>query len=259
MNSKQHIGFRLVKKKDKLNKILLKTSATNTNIDVIPSIGDLLLKIRKESDLTSKDVFGYKNYAFEKERIMPSRNMAAKLISRLSAGKPSESLCILEKLANSDIFWDEISSIEEIEGEDFVYDITVEGEHSFVANGMIIHNTATVVKNEAIGGWVLEAGALILCNKGLISIDEFDKMSRDDQIAMHEATSIETVSIAKASIVATLPAETAVLAGANPQYGRFDSFRSLFPCPFAHFNPEPVQKLSHGLYGRHLQIDPNAL
>ncbi len=87
--------------------------------------------------------------------------------------------------------------------------------------------TATVVKNEAIGGWVLEAGALILCNKGLIAIDEFDKMGRDDQIAMHEATSIETVSIAKASIVATLPAETAVLAGANPQYGRFDPYKSV--------------------------------
>lgn len=84
--------------------------------------------------------------------------------------------------------------------------------------------TATVVKNEAIGGWVLEAGALILCNKGLIAIDEFDKMGRDDQIAMHEATSVETVSIAKASIVATLPAQTAVLAGANPKRGRFDPY-----------------------------------
>ncbi|MBI3190262.1 minichromosome maintenance protein MCM [archaeon] len=84
--------------------------------------------------------------------------------------------------------------------------------------------TATVVKNEAMGGWVLEAGALILCNKGLIAIDEFDKMNRDDQIAMHEATSVETVSIAKASIVATLPAQTAVLAGANPKLGRFDAY-----------------------------------
>src|SRR3989338_3330371 len=87
--------------------------------------------------------------------------------------------------------------------------------------------TATVVKNEAIGGWVLEAGALILCNKGLIAIDEFDKMNRDDQIAMHEATSVETVSIAKASIVATLPAQSAVLAGANPKLGRFDPFLSI--------------------------------
>jgi replicative DNA helicase Mcm len=84
--------------------------------------------------------------------------------------------------------------------------------------------TATVRKDEIIGSWVLEAGALILCNKGLIAIDEFDKISRDDQIAMHEATSVETVSIAKASIVATLPAQTAVLAGANPKLGRFDPF-----------------------------------
>lgn len=87
--------------------------------------------------------------------------------------------------------------------------------------------TATVVKNEAIGGWVLEAGALILCNKGLIGIDEFDKMGRDDQIAMHEAMSVESVSIAKASIVATLPAQTAVLAGANPKRGRFDPYLSI--------------------------------
>ena len=135
-----------------------------------------------------------------------------------------------------------------------VYDIEVPKSHKFIANGIVSHNTgktqllklvsaavprgryvsgtgasgagltATVVKNEAIGGWVLEAGALILCNKGLIAIDEFDKMNRDDQIAMHEATSVETVSIAKASIVATLPAQTAVLAGANPKFGRFDPY-----------------------------------
>ncbi len=84
--------------------------------------------------------------------------------------------------------------------------------------------TATVRKDEETGTWMLEAGALILCNKGMIAIDEFDKMNRDDQIAMHEATSVETVSIAKASIVATLPAQTAVLAGANPKFGRFDPF-----------------------------------
>ncbi|MBS3056289.1 MAG: minichromosome maintenance protein MCM [Candidatus Aenigmarchaeota archaeon] len=84
--------------------------------------------------------------------------------------------------------------------------------------------TATVVKNEVLGGWVLEAGAMVLANKSIISIDEFDKMTKDDQIAMHEAMSIGTVSIAKASIVATLPAQTSVLAGANPKRGRFDPY-----------------------------------
>lgn len=87
--------------------------------------------------------------------------------------------------------------------------------------------TATVVRNEALGGWVLEAGAIVLTNHSLLAIDEFDKMSKDDQIAMHEAMSVGTVSIAKASIVATLPANTAVLAAANPKLGRFDVMRSL--------------------------------
>ncbi len=88
--------------------------------------------------------------------------------------------------------------------------------------------TASVRKEEELsGGWVLEAGALVLANKGLISIDEFDKMNKDDQIAMHEAMSLETISIAKASITATLPSQTAVLAAANPKFGRFDPMRSI--------------------------------
>jgi len=85
--------------------------------------------------------------------------------------------------------------------------------------------TATVVKDEQfLGGWVLEAGALVLANNSLIGIDEFDKMEKGDQIAMHEAMSLQQISIAKASIVATLPAKTAVLAGANPKLGRFDPY-----------------------------------
>lgn len=87
--------------------------------------------------------------------------------------------------------------------------------------------TTTVIKNELLGGWVLEAGALVLANKSILSIDEFDKMSKDDQVAMHEAMSLETISIAKASIVATLPAQTSILAAANPKLGRFDPYRSI--------------------------------
>ncbi len=52
--------------------------------------------------------------------------------------------------------------------------------------------TTTVVKNELLGGWVLEAGALILANNSILAIDEFDKMSKEDQIAMHEAMSLES-------------------------------------------------------------------
>ena len=88
--------------------------------------------------------------------------------------------------------------------------------------------TASVIKDEQfMGGWVLEAGALILSNKGLLSIDEFEKMSEYDQVAMHEALEQGTVSIAKASIVATLPARTSVLAGGNPKFSRFDPYQSI--------------------------------
>jgi replicative DNA helicase Mcm len=88
--------------------------------------------------------------------------------------------------------------------------------------------TATVIRDEEfMGGWVLEAGAMILCNKSIICIDEFDKMSKEDQIAMHEALEQQTVSIAKASIVATLPAQVSVLAGANPKFSRFDPYRPI--------------------------------
>lgn len=85
--------------------------------------------------------------------------------------------------------------------------------------------TATVSKDEQfMGGWVLEAGALVLANKGLLSIDEFEKMDSHDQVAMHEALEQGTISIAKASIVATLPAHTSVLAGGNPKFSRFDPY-----------------------------------
>ncbi|MFA4819759.1 MAG: LAGLIDADG family homing endonuclease, partial [Candidatus Aenigmatarchaeota archaeon] len=225
LNFRNYVGFRLARKNKKLEIIISKTGNENTNVDVIPEISSLMKQARLCSGLTSRDIFGHKNYEFEKGRINPSRNMLSKIVSRLDPKNDMSRR--LEIFANSDIFWDEIKSIDEVNGEEFVYDVTVEKDHSFVANGMIIHNTATVVKNEAIGGWVLEAGALILCNKGLIAIDEFDKMNRDDQIAMHEATSVETVSIAKASIVATLPAQTAVLAGANPKFGRFDPYTSI--------------------------------
>jgi len=88
--------------------------------------------------------------------------------------------------------------------------------------------TATVTRDEEfMGGWVLEAGAVVLANKSIICIDEFDKMSKEDQINLHEAMSTQTVSISKATIQATLPAQTSVVAGCNPKLSRFDSYRPI--------------------------------
>ncbi len=85
--------------------------------------------------------------------------------------------------------------------------------------------TAAVVKDEFLGCWSLEAGALVLANKGFCMIDELDKMDKEDRAAMHEALEGQTVSISKANIQAPLRAETTVLAAANPKFGRFDPYR----------------------------------
>ena len=87
--------------------------------------------------------------------------------------------------------------------------------------------TASVVKDEFMRGWALEAGALVLANKGFAMIDELDKMSDDDRSAFHEALEQQTVTISKANIQATLRCETVVLAAANPKFGRFDPYEML--------------------------------
>lgn len=84
--------------------------------------------------------------------------------------------------------------------------------------------TASVVRDEFLRGWSLEAGAMVLASNGVCCIDELDKMSTEDRSAMHEALENQTVSISKANIQATLIAKTTVLAAANPKFGRFDPY-----------------------------------
>ncbi len=84
--------------------------------------------------------------------------------------------------------------------------------------------SAAVVKDEFLQGWSLEAGALVLANRGLCCIDEMDKMSKEDGWAMHEALEQQSVTISKANIQASLRCETTVLAAANPKFGRFDPY-----------------------------------
>lgn len=84
--------------------------------------------------------------------------------------------------------------------------------------------TAAVVRDEFLRGWSLEAGALVLTNRGICVIDEIDKMGKEDREAMHEALEQQTVSISKANVQATLTAQTSVLAAANPKLGRFDPY-----------------------------------
>ena len=86
--------------------------------------------------------------------------------------------------------------------------------------------TAAAVKDKD-NVWTLEAGALVIADKGLACIDEIDKMSSEDRGAIHTAMEQQVVAIDKAGIHVILPTRTSILAAANPKFGRFDTNRSL--------------------------------
>ncbi|WP_430504184.1 minichromosome maintenance protein MCM [Haloparvum sp. PAK95] len=89
--------------------------------------------------------------------------------------------------------------------------------------------TAAAVRDDFGDGqqWTLEAGALVLADKGIAAIDELDKMDASDRSAMHEGLEQQKISVSKAGINATLKSRCSLLGAANPKYGRFDQYEPI--------------------------------
>ena len=129
----QQIGFGLLRKGKKLE-ASLNNRKFNSNVDVVPNAWDFL-------EYTNKN-YGFGKTSLDQQEI--GRKKFQQLAEKYASAKPDDKkIQDMLTLSNSDLFWDKIESIEKIPSkEPFVYDLTVDVTHSFIANGVVAHNTS---------------------------------------------------------------------------------------------------------------------
>ena len=127
----------------KINRLqrIVSSGKEDTNVDVVPGVNQLVKNALRENGYTGrklKKVKPSKIRAYYENRCLPTRNGLKQVAALLNGGSVSMTL---ERLAESSVFWDKLAEVKKVDSGEWVYDLCVEGNHNFVAEGIIVHNS----------------------------------------------------------------------------------------------------------------------